>query len=221
MKGIGQYLIAIFLTGGCLCARADRPVFGNSPGNGSTFTLGFAAGNTFGGAILFTPTQNICLSSVTLWLDSYDGQNGIIPTVAIYSSRQQGPGNYQMAALIASLDTPAPNNGSTAAFTFNDSSGQTTLDANTAYWLFAYGMWDGTTNFAGAYCYWATGSTPMGDAAYNQDDYYVNGSFSGQSGVAPAFAINAVPEPNSVALLGISLLLGIGRALYGWRKLCL
>ena len=218
MKGIGQYLIAIFLTVGCLSARADRPVFGNSPGSGNTFTLGFASGNTFGGAILFTPTQNICLSSVTLWLSSYDGQNGIIPTVAIYSSRQQGPGNYQMAAIIASLDTPAPNDGSTAAFNFTDVSSQTRLDANTAYWLFAYGMWNDTTNYAGAYCYWATGSTPMGDAAYNQDDYYVNGSFSGQSGIAPAFVINAVPEPNSAALLGISLLFATGRALYRRRK---
>jgi hypothetical protein len=215
MKGIGQYFIAIFLILVCLPAKADQRAFGNSPGSGNTFSLAFAAGNTFGGAILFTPTQDICLSTVTMWLNDYTGQNGIIPTAGIYNSRQQGSGNYQMAAEIAALDTPAPNDGSTAAFTFSDASGQTMLDANTAYWLFAYGMWDGTTNYAGAYCYWATGSAPTGDAAYNQADYYVNGGFSGQSAVPPAFAINAVPEPGFAALLGIPMLLALFRT-PGW-----
>ncbi len=80
-------------------------------------------------------------------------------------------------------------------------------------------MWNGTTNYAGAYCYWANGSTPMGEAAYNQANFYVNGSVSGQSGVAPAFVINAVPEPGPASLLSIPVLFGICRALYRRRKL--
>lgn len=219
MKGIGQLLLGFFLLAVCFPAKADSRVFGNSPGSGNTFNLAFAYGNTYGGAILFTPADNITLSSVTMWLNSYNGQNGIIPSVAIYASQQIGPNNYMLASEIAALDTPAPNDGSTAPFTFTNSSGNTILDANTAYWLFAYGMWTGKTNYSGAYCYWATGTMPTGDAVFNQADYYVNGSFSGQTSAAPAFAINSVPEPTPMALLGISLLIGLGCKRYHGRHM--
>ena len=218
MKGIGQPLIVLFLLMVCLPAKADHRVFGNSPGSGNCFSLAFESGNTFGGAILFTPADNITLSSVTMWLTDYNGQNGIIPSVSIYTSQQQGLGNYVLGQEIAALDTPAPNDGSTAAFNFTNSSGSTLLDANMAYWLFAYGMWTGTTNYAGAICYWEAGSTPTGDAAYNQADSYVNGSFSGRSSIAPAFVINAVPEPGLAALLSIPMLFGISQQLYRRRK---
>jgi hypothetical protein len=218
MRGTGKILPGLTVLLLCLSARADNPVFGNSPGNGNIFSLAFAAGNTFGGAVLFTPTQNISLSSVTLWLNSYTGQNGIIPSVSIYSSRQQESGNYQLAYLIATLNTPAPNDGSTAPFTFTDGPAQTILQANTPYWLFAYGMWDGTTNYAGAYCYWEMGSSPSGGAAFDQADYYANGGISGQSGFPPAFEINVVPEPGTGTLLGISSLFGIARGFYHRRK---
>ncbi|HTR42251.1 MAG TPA: choice-of-anchor R domain-containing protein [Pseudomonadales bacterium] len=218
MKGIGKSLLGLSVLLLCLTARADRPVFGNSPGFGNAFSLAFAAGNTFGGAVLFTPSQDICLSSVTLWLNSYTGQNGVIPSVSIYTSQQMGPGNYQLAALIATLGTPAPNDGSTAPFIFTDASAQTILEANTPYWLFAYGQWDGTSNYGSAACYWETGNSPAGGAAYNQANYYVNGGFSGQSAVPPAFEINAVPEPGTLTLLGFSLVFGIGRQLSHRRQ---
>lgn len=219
MKGIGQLLLGMILVLVCFPAKADRRAFGNSPGSGNAFNLEFESGNTFGGAVLFTPADNISLCSVTMWLSDYNGQNGIIPSVSIYSSQQQGPGNYVLGQEIAALDTPAPNDGSTSAFNFANVSGQTMLDANTAYWLFAYGIWSGTTNYGGATCYWEAGNIPTGDAAYNQADIYVNGSFSGQSAVAPAFVINAVPEPSPAALLSIPLLFGIGRKLFLRRHL--
>lgn len=219
MKGIGQLLLGLFLLSVCLPAKADWRVFGNNPGSGNAFSLAFESGNTFGGAILFTPADDINLSSVTMWLSDYNGQNGIIPSVSVYTSQQQGPGNYVLGQEIAALDTPLPNDGSTAAFDFSNASGSTILDANMAYWLFAYGMWSGTTNYAGAYCYWEAGTSPTGGAAYMQADTYVNGSFSGQSSIAPAFAINAVPEPGSAALLGIPALFWIGRGLCRSHKL--
>ena len=216
MKGIGQFLPGLIVLLLCFHAKADQRVFGNSPGSGNCFSLAFESGNTFGGAILFTPAENITLSSVTMWLSNYNGQNGIIPSVSIYTSQQQGPGNYVLGQELAALDTPAPNDGSTAAFDFNNSPGTTILDANMAYWLFAYGMWNGTGN--GGICYWATGTSPTGEASYMQADTYINGSFSGQSSLAPAFVINTVPEPGTATLLGIPMLLAFGRKLYRNRQ---
>lgn len=204
-----------------LSAKADSSVFGNSLGSGPAFSLSFASGNTWGGAVLFTPTENISLSSVTLWLSGYNGQNGITPTVGIYNSYQLPNNLFELGSEVVSLSAPAANNGVTGAFTFSDSS-TTVLKANQNYWLFAYGLWDSSApNFAGAADYWQAGNTPAGNAIFDQADYFNNGGLS-QAPFVPAFSINdsspatinPVPEPSTVALLTIPVLFGIARVLY-------
>lgn len=199
-----QLLLGVFLTVICVPARADRPVFGNSPGSGNAFNLAFESGNTFGGAVLFTPSENIDMSSVTLWLNNYNGQNGISPSVAIYDSYQISGNTYALAAEIANLNTPPPNDGSMAAFNFS-APAETMLEAGQAYWLFAYGFWGGGAGF-GAACYWNAGGSLSGEAVYDQADYFNNGGLAGPSSVVPAFALNTVPEPGYSALLTIPAL---------------
>lgn len=206
-----QLFLGMFLTVVCISAKADSPVFGNSPGNGNAFNLSFESGNTFGGAVLFTPSENIDVSSVTLWLNNYNGQNGISPSVAIYGSYEFGNGTYEMAAEIASLNTPAANNGSAAAFNFS-APAETILESGQAYWLFAYGLWGGGSGF-GAACYWEAGGSLCGDGTYDQSDFFNNGGLAGQTSAVPAFSLNIVPEPGYAALLSIPTLFGIGRLL--------
>lgn len=213
-------IIAGFLFITALAVKAESPVFGNSLGNGSAFNLSFASGNTWGGAVLFTPTEDISLSSVTLWLSGYNGHNGITPSVAIYDSYEL-PGNlFEMGSEVVSLNTPRANNGVTGAFTFSDSS-KTVLNAHQDYWLFAYGLWNGgASQPGGAANYWEAGSAPVGSAIFDQSAYFINGSLSPGAAI-PAFCINsdsptvnAVPEPGMMTLLTIPLLFGIGRIVY-------
>lgn len=213
--------IAGLLFVSALTANADSPVFGNSPGGSGAFSLSFASGNIWGGAVLFTPTEDISLSSVTLWLSGYNGQNGITPSVGIYDSFQLPNSMFEMGSEVVSLNTPAANNGLTSAFTFSDSS-RAVLKAHQDYWLFAYGLWGGSgPNYGGAASYWEAGGTPIGNAIFDQADYFNNGGLS-QTAFIPAFSINsnspgtisAVPEPGTVALLTIPLLFGIGRIVY-------
>jgi hypothetical protein len=204
-----------------LTVKADSPVFGNSPGGAGAFSLSFANGNTWGGAVLFTPTGDISLSSVTLWLSGYNGHNGITPSVGIYDGIRLPNSMFMMGSEVVSLSTPAANSGMTGAFTFSDSS-PTVLKAHQDYWLFAYGLWEGSgANYGGAANYWEAGGTPTGNAIFDQADYFNNGGLS-QSALMPAFTINsdsactinAVPEPGTTVLLTIPLLFGIGRIVY-------
>jgi hypothetical protein len=222
VKITGSFVAGFLLTA-AVSVQADSPVFGNSPGNGTAFSLAFASGNTWGGAVLFTPSQNIELSSVTMWLSGYTAQCGVTPSVSIYDSYQFPNHVYGLASEIVSLNTPAANDGSSAAFTFTDSSG-TTLDAGQDYWLFAYGSWNGNGNFGGASSYWDAGTTPIGAAVLDQSDFFNNGGLM-ESGLTPAFSINSdsptvgvVPEPNTLTLLAIPALLGIGRLFYNRQK---
>ncbi|HTR42250.1 MAG TPA: choice-of-anchor R domain-containing protein [Pseudomonadales bacterium] len=213
-------LLAGLLFLSALSMKADSPVFGNSLGGGGSFSLSFASGNTWGGAVLFTPTTDISLSSVTLWLSGYSGQNGITPSVSIYNSYQFGNNLFGMGSQVVSLNAPAPNSGITDAFTFSGSS-PATLQANQDYWLFAYGSWDGSApTFGGASSYWQAGTAPTGNAIFDQSAFFNNGGLS-PSTFVPAFSINGpslaapvVPEPSTMALLTIPFLFGIGRILY-------
>jgi hypothetical protein len=209
----------LFVT--ALTLKADSPVFGNSPGGAGAFSLSFANGNTWGGAVLFTPTADISLSSVTLWLSGYNGRNGITPSVGIYDGLQLPNSMFMMGSEVVSLSTPTANNGVTGAFTFSDSS-PTVLRAHQDYWLFAYGLWEGSgANYGGAANYWEAGGSPAGNAIFDQADYFNNGGLS-QTALMPAFTINSnspctvnpVPEPGTLALLTIPLLFGIGRIVY-------
>src|SRR5215469_13818151 len=209
----------LFVT--ALTVKADSPVFGNSPGGAGAFSLSFANGNTWGGAVLFTPREDISLSSVTLWLSGYNGQNGITPSVGIYDGFQLPNSMFMMGSEVVSLNTPSANNGISGAFTFSDSS-PTVLKAHQDYWLFAYGLWGGSgANYGGAANYWEAGGSPIGNAIFDQADFFNNGGLS-QTAFIPAFtinsdspgSINAVPEPGIMALLTIPLLFGIGRIVY-------
>lgn len=222
VKITGSFIAGFLLTA-ALSAQADSPVFANSVGNGTAFNLAFESGNTWGGAVLFTPSQNIELSSVTMWLSGYTAQCGVTPSVSIYDSYQLPNHIDELGSQVVTLNAPAANNGSSAAFTFTDSS-DVTLDAGQDYWLFAYGSWNGTENFGGSSCSWDAGTTPIGAAVLDQSDSFINGGLT-ESALTPAFSINsdsptvnAVPEPNTLALLVIPVLLGIGRLFYNRQK---
>jgi hypothetical protein len=208
-----------------LTAKADVPIFGNSPGDGTGFdVVVYNQLSLSGGAVEFTPRQNINLSSVTLWLSDYTGQYNQTINAGIYynncgnSFNNQGTATYFPGALVLGLSSPAPNDGSLAPFTFSDPSGSTVLSANTGYWLVVT-----ASGQPGDYLYdsnWVAGETPTGDAVYDRsDNYNVNNGTFDSSSVLPAFTLNAVPEPGSAALMGLSFLLLGGCALYKRRIL--
>ena len=176
-----------------------------------------------GGAVEFTPTANINLSSVTLWLSGYTGQFG----QSIYASIWDNGGSSPYAPLM-SFNSPSHNDGSLSAFTFfnpsvnpyNNPSLSTVLSANTAYWLVV------TAGDTMRYTYsgggWVGGGTPTGNALFDVTAFYnVFGGWFDASTTLPAFylhdstpSIAPVPEPSSLALLSIPLLFGMGRLFY-------
>ncbi len=175
-----------------------------------------------GGAVSFTPLQNINVSSVTLWLTGFSGANGIQVNAGIYLNQNDASGIFNHGTATSfpssqflSFSTPAHNDGSLSAFTysnptgnpFNNPSGSTILQANMTYWLLVL-----PSGPMGPYANggnWVGGGALSGDATYNGSvsvDQF-NGRYDASS-VMPAFSINTtslqvspVPEPSSVALL--------------------
>jgi hypothetical protein len=194
--------VTIFLLVICLSAKADLPIFGNAPdGNGSAYDVSWYNYTSSGGAVAFTPDQNITLSSVTVWLQGYTGQNGLSLDAAIYNNFQGQPGQE-----IDVLTSPEPNDGSISAFNFSSSSGSTVLDAGDEYWLLLYG--NGTNPMDPTGCHWEEGGSPTGAAAYDGTQGFYEPYTD-----TPAFTINAVPEPGVGSLVALGLLLGLGRLL--------
>jgi hypothetical protein len=229
MKRIALLAVAATSIATVLTARADAPVFGNSPDGDNGFALSVYNGLALsGGAIEFTPTSNINLSSATLWLSGYTGQYG----QSIYANIYNSSSAQQPYAPYLSLGTAAHNDGSLAAFTFsslsanpyNDPSGSTVLSANTAYWLVVTAGGSAGDYMAGAN--WVGGNTPGGLAIYNgSDNYNVYGASFSPGSTLPAFTLNEstffiqeVPEPGSFSLIAIPALLLLGRALVSSRK---
>ncbi len=197
----------------CLAAKADVPVFGTTTnGDEYAFQLGEpGGGSALGGAVEFTPAENLDVSSVTLWLTGYNAQNYSFIWADLCATSPIAGINQPGATLAFSIN-PEPNDGSIGAFTFNLSSGPITLDAGQEYWLLAAGYYQNPQ--AGGMPLWVNGEDPTGDANYDGADFYTSGLF-GTGAPMPAFTINVVPEPSEYALGGLgAVLLGFRR----WRK---
>lgn len=214
-------IVTLLLSLACLAAKADVPVFGNNPVDSGT-ALGITVYNGLSltdGTIEFTPSANIALSSVSLWLSGYTGDYGQSINASIWSSSPCG--NLPWTP-IANLSTPSANNGSLSEFTFSTAS-SLTLSAGTSYWLMVTASGEPGDYIEGAS--WVDGTTPTGAATFNgADNYSFNrGSFNPTS-VLPAFDlntdspiptnINPVPEPGVGELMVLPLLLGAIRSLY-------
>jgi len=193
-------LVAVSLT-----AKADVPVFGNTTNVGEAFTISAtASGESFGGAVAFTPLENISVTSVTLWLDGYTGEHDQAFCAGIYENEFNMPG-----LPVAALNIPPPNDGSRAAFTFTDAAEPATLEAGQEYWLFIYGAVP--TNCPQSMSVaWVNGGAPTGDSVYDGSEAFSASTF-GDSPDMPAFTINTVPEPGVMAFIGLAVLLGLGR----------
>lgn len=230
MKLRARFLGALFLLIASLSTKAEGPVFGNSPGSGTGFSIVTYNGLSMsGGAVEFTPTENIDLSSVSIWLSGYTGNQTI--DASIWSCNPAGTSSYNPGtaslfpwAPIITLDSAAHNNGSLAEFTFSDSSQNSILSANTEYWLVVTSSAHPGNNVNVAS--WVGGGTPSGDSIFDgADSYNVYGGSFDSSSVISAFCINSnsgsmvpVPEPGSLTLMSIPLLFAMGRLLYIRRK---
>jgi hypothetical protein len=213
----------------CLVAKSED-VFGNSSQSGNAFSLAFESGNSWGGAVGFTPTENLEVTGVTLALSNYTGQNDITPEVSIWGNQSipYGPDNQPNSLdQIASLTAPAPNNGSVASFTFGSATGPIEIQANQEYWIFVSGSWDGEGNFGEEIPdpTWVMGSAPTGDATYDGSESFINGGFSSSCNT-PAFSIDVadtiqpVPEPSFWALMTLPLLFVALKIFRKDQKLC-
>lgn len=238
MKLRAQFLGAIVLAIGCLSMKLEGQVFGNSPDNGTAFSIVTYNGLSMsGGAVEFTPTENIDLSSVSIWLSG--NTSGQTINASIWSSNPAGTASFNPGtaslfpwAPVISLDAPSHNNGSPAEFSFSDPSKNSILSANTAYWLVITSSGP-SGNYIDA-ASWVNGGTPTGNAIFDgADSYNVYGGAFDASSALPAFSINPgsgssdsgsgslapVPEPSSMTLMTIPLFLAMGRLLYGrWKS---
>ena len=218
MKKLYPFILSLSLVAGFV-TRADVPVFGNTTNGVGSFAVGdlgnqLIQSGTFG----FMPQENLAVSSVTLWLTGYTPSTEQYfdnLSVGIYgnmSGLEEGIANEPDVSMqLGSLDSPGPNDGSTAAFTFTDASGPIQLEAGQEYWIWLnfdfVSFSSGTTAVQ-----WDGGGTPEGDAAYDGFEQVFFG-LSPDDTFTPAFAINTVPEPSVMAFMGLTLLFGIGRLL--------
>jgi hypothetical protein len=217
VKGNAQILVASFLMICSFLAKADSPVFGNDPNGGGGFSITYQNPEPIiGAAIEFTPSENIDLNSVTLWLSGYTGQYDQTIQANIWLG-------YNNTPYIPYIDfnSPTPNDGTLAAFDFcdpspnsySDPSGSMVLLANVTYWLVVQPQ--GTFNHQLGTVGWVGGGNPTGNATYDQADVYdVSGGEFTSSTVMPAFTINTVPEPGFGALMSLPLLFGFVRILW-------
>lgn len=217
MKAIVLLSVALFLISG-LQAKSDVPVFGNCHDD-DTSAFGIAAsssGQASGGAVGFTPTEDLSVSSVTLWLNGYTGQNDQSYYAEICENYAYSGGNEPSGIVIANFACPTPNNGSTKAFTFTDPTGPVTLDNGQEYWLLIYGVVPSQPGFVSSQ--WIEGGSPLGNAVYDGAESFAGYSFYNSS-ATPAFTVNAVPEPGSMTLMIVPAILGAGRKFYKrWKS---
>jgi hypothetical protein len=202
VKGNLLFLVLLFLLlFAGLTARADMPAFGNTTnGAGTAIIVGSLDGyNPEQGVVAFTPLTNFALTSVTVWLTGYNGQNGQNFSMSLYTN------NYFYNAVVY-FNVPLPNDGTTAAFTFTNPSGATVLQTNQEYWLFITGY--GTS--ADTSANWLDGTTPGGDAVYYGAEAGTNAEYVSISAI-PAFTINSTnaSEAGAPSSYSISLHPGI------------
>jgi hypothetical protein len=199
--------LALCCTG--LLVKADVPVFGNTTNGGSGFALALQDDNILsGGAVEFTPSENIDVSSVSLWLQGFNGQYNFGVSASICGN---GPNYDPFSPVIVTFDSPLPNDGSLAPFIFSNPSGSTLLLANTPYWLVVT-PYDDEINSAIFGAVWQGGGSPTGDAAYDGSEFlnYYGDTYTSSS-VVPAFTINTVPEPGEFVLVALSVVVFASR----------
>ena len=201
---------------------AQSVIFGNSPIDETGFmVLAQSAANGTGGAVAFTPTQDMTVGSVTVWLTGYTGLDlyGRMTQsfyAGIYTDNSAYPGfpRFGTAAnqpfqQVLSLSVPSPNDGSLAGFNFANTSPDTTLHADTTYWLFIYANTGGSLNINNP-PHWVGGGALTGNAIYNGSDSFAFPVGFTPSSAIPAFTINAAPEPGVNALIALSVVCFFG-----------
>jgi hypothetical protein len=188
------------------------------PDGGTGVELGWN-GNPVGGAAAFTPSQNCIVSTVILGLTNY--VEGDFISVSILNDYQQStcptnePGDGVM-----DFETPPPNDGSAAAFTFTNIGyigfngnfytnppQSVVLQANQKYWLLV----SGTSTLDGAPGsgpVWEGGGPPTGEAAYDGAELWDDDIFN-CGWPEPAFVIFGYPAPPllSISYLGNDVIL--------------
>ncbi len=205
----------------CFTAKADVPVIASTTNGISGFALGTYDTIPVGWAVGFTPTENIDVSSVTLWLSGYDAQfvnqKPSQPSDITFGLYENGnlDGFSQPVLALSPQFVPSPNDGSAAPFTFTLSPDESiTLDAGQEYWILAYGFVWPASGYPVPLPEWISGGELTG-ADYDGLDFFYNAGFSPVSNDGtdiPAFTINTVPEPSEYALMGA------GMVLFGFRR---
>ncbi len=199
-------------------SEAQPVLFGNSPNDETGFTMyAQSAANGSGGAVAFTPLQDLTFGSITVWLTGYTGldlygQMNQSFYAGIYTDNSEylgspgfGTAENQPFQQILSLNVPSPNDGSLAGFNFSNPFPEITLHADTTYWLFIYENTGGSLNINNP-PHWVGGGDFAGNAVYNGSDSFAFPVGFTPSSVIPAFAINPVPEPGVTALIAVSFL---------------
>ena len=209
MKWLCIFTVALVLLA-YFTAKADVPVFGNNPlgppaPGDSGLNVGYFNYDVLQQiAVFFTPTENLQVGSVTLWVTGYSGSvaQNLNLNVGICNTEVLGDTLTNVGTSIAQLTTPAPNDGSSASFTFADSAGSVTLQENEEYCFLVAGDPVVPHGVSSAMVTLEEGDTPTGDAVYD-GAVYIQSQSSFPDGDTPAFTINTVPEPSEYVLIGL------------------